>query len=505
MTDSPPQLHGRLLARNTALNLVGFGSPMLVALVAVPLLVRGLGPERFGVLALAWMALLYLGDLGFGSTTTRFAARALGRGGVAEIGRIAWTTAFMQAALGLVEGVALWLATPWLVQVLFRMPPELWPEAQYCFRTLALVLPAIGVSRSFMGVLEAGHRFDLVTAVRLPATLGGYLLPLAGLAAGWGLPGAFTLLLVSRLMALAAYFVLALRTFRVADWRPAVHREHWRPMLTFGGWTAVSSVISPLLVYADRLLIGALLSVAAVGYYAAPFEVIARLGVVPMAMVAALFPAFSQLVGGGEGQRAGRLAARSVKLILLALTPLVLLLVGAAGEGLRVWLGDEFAVQSALALQILAVGVLANAAAQVPLVLLHSSGRPDIVARFHLLELPIHVALAWWLIGRWGITGAAAAWTFRVMLDAALLFGATHRLSLLRLGELTAERALRAGGLALGGVVVALLVGELASLPLRLAVLSLLAVGVLPVLWRYGMHGAERSSLITTFRSAATP
>ncbi len=40
------------LPRNLALNLLGHALPMVGALVAVPLLVRGLGPERFGFLAL---------------------------------------------------------------------------------------------------------------------------------------------------------------------------------------------------------------------------------------------------------------------------------------------------------------------------------------------------------------------------------------------------------------------------------------------------------------------
>jgi O-antigen/teichoic acid export membrane protein len=55
-------------------------------------------------------------------------------------------------------------------------------------------------------------------------------------------------------------------------------------------------------------------------------------------------------------------------------------------------------------------------------------GRPDINARFHLLELVIHLPVAWWLIAHFGVTGAAIAWAFRVTLDTTLLFGALARL-----------------------------------------------------------------------------
>jgi len=505
MTAGPMQPHGRLLARNTLLNLVGFGAPMLVALMVVPLLVRGLGTDQFGILAIAWMLLAYLGELGFGSTTTKFTAEAIGRDGGGELGTIAWTTAAMQAVVGLVQGAALFLATPWLVRTLFRIPPELWADAEYCFHVLALALPLLGLSKSFMGVLEAGQRFDLVTAVRLPATLASYLLPVAGLALGWGLPGVFTLILAGRFAALCAYFGLALRAFPGVDWSPRLHRRDWRRMLGFGGWTAVSSVVSPLLVYLDRFLIGVLISMAAVAYYAAPYEIIARLAVIPMAVATTLYPAFSQLGGSRDWDRVGRLAARSVKVILLVLAPLALLLIGGAADGLRIWLGPEFADQSALALRILAVGVLVNAASQIPYVLLHSSGRPDVPARLHLIELPIHALVAWFLVGRWGVTGAATAWTLRVMLDTALLFAAAHHLSLLRMKDLAAEKTLRTAGMALCGVALVLLALGIDAQVTRLTVVAVIAAVGTAAMWRFGIQAADRASILTLFRSPATP
>jgi Na+-driven multidrug efflux pump len=55
-------------------------------------------------------------------------------------------------------------------------------------------------------------------------------------------------------------------------------------------------------------------------------------------------------------------------------------------------------------------------------------GRPDINAKFHMMELVLHVPLAWWLITNYGVTGAAIAWTVRVTIDATLLFVAASRL-----------------------------------------------------------------------------
>src|SRR5260370_40800032 len=74
---------GRLLARNTVWNLLGSGAPMIVAVVCIPILIRGLGKERFGVLTLAWALIGYasLFDLGLGRALTQLVARKLGAGG----------------------------------------------------------------------------------------------------------------------------------------------------------------------------------------------------------------------------------------------------------------------------------------------------------------------------------------------------------------------------------------------------------------------------------------
>ena len=50
---------------------------MLVALVAIPILVDGLGTARFGILTLAWMVVGYfsLFDLGLGRALTKLTAK----------------------------------------------------------------------------------------------------------------------------------------------------------------------------------------------------------------------------------------------------------------------------------------------------------------------------------------------------------------------------------------------------------------------------------------------
>ena len=67
---------------NSVWNLVGLGLPLLVALVSIPILIRGLGTDRFGILTLAWVVIGYfsLFDLGLGRAVTKLVADRLGAG-----------------------------------------------------------------------------------------------------------------------------------------------------------------------------------------------------------------------------------------------------------------------------------------------------------------------------------------------------------------------------------------------------------------------------------------
>ena len=238
---------------------------------------------------------------------------------------------------------------------------------------------------------------------------------------GFDLPSTVALIVLSLILSLG---VVVLLNFRVL---PSLKKFSFQlgllpRLFTYGGWVMVSSVVGPVLMYLDRLLIASLVSMAALAYYMPVHEAGTRLLIIAVSLTMTLFPAFSSLEATGKLDRLEILFARSVKYILLILGPVALTLVMFAKELLDFWLGSDFATQGYLALQILAVGVLVCSTAQVPYALLQGIGRPDITAKLHLLELPCYVAVAWVLVGRWGIEGAAAAWTLRVVVDALLLF-----------------------------------------------------------------------------------
>lgn len=419
---------GRLLARNTIWNLVGSGAPLVVAVFSIPVLIHGLGKDRFGVLTLAWALIGYasLFDIGLGRALTQLVARKLGSGEEHEIPALAWTSLLLMLALGAAGSVAIIAISPWLVGRGLNVPGELQGETLQSFRLLGLSIPFVITAAGLRGLLEAHQRFGLINALRIPMGVFTFAGPLLVLPFSKSLVPVVGTLVAGRVFAWVGHLLICLRVIpeltRSITWERSVVGS----LLRFGGWMTVTNVVGPLMVTLDRFLIGAMVSMTAVAYYATPYEVVTKCLLLPGALMGVMFPAFST----GFAQDPGRTAvlfSRSVKFLFVVLFPILLCTVALAQDGLKLWLGAEFAGHSFRVLQWLAVGVFINSLAFAPFSFLQGVGRPDLTATLHLIELPVYLGLLWWLISAYGIEGAAIAWSARVAVDAAFLFGLAKR------------------------------------------------------------------------------
>src|SRR5690242_10714343 len=120
MTNKDANSHltsGRLLARNTAWNLVGQILPMLVGILTIPVIIRAMVVDRFGVLSLAWIVVGYfsLFDLGIGRALTKMIADKLGANEELTIAPLAWTSLLLLLLLGILGALVTAMVSPLLV------------------------------------------------------------------------------------------------------------------------------------------------------------------------------------------------------------------------------------------------------------------------------------------------------------------------------------------------------------------------------------------------------
>jgi len=411
------------LVNNVLFNLSGQGLPLLAALFAIPLLIKALGIDRFGIFTLIWVVVGYFGlfDLGIARAMTKLVAERFGTTRENEIPGIFWTAIPVVLLSGLVGALILFTSASGVAQYILKASPELQQETLPAFYLLALSIPLVISIAGLTGFLEAAQRFGLINLVRIPMGVFGFLGPLLVLSYSHSLYALTAILLAGRALEFVALFILCLKV--LPDLRRGIRFRvaNIRPLLSFGGWITVSNVVGPFLTHLDRFFISALISVAAIAYYATPYSIITKLLIIPGALVGVLFPTVALLLKQNRGQ-AAQMFYRSSKYVIFAMFPLLLILITFAHEALALWLGEEFSSHGTVVLQWLVIGVFLNGLAQLPVALIHGNGRPELVAKLHLAELPIYLLALIVLLEKYGIAGVAMAGVARFTVDTLVLF-----------------------------------------------------------------------------------
>lgn len=407
----------RILA-NTGWNLLGTVLPLSVAVVAVPFLLHRMGTERFGLLSLAWVLIGYfsLFDLGLGRALTKMVALHSDGGPDEKLSALCSTGMALVCLLGLAGALLVAAALPFSDLWIDRLPEEMHDEARHAMVLIALGVPLVVGTAALRGILEGFQRFRLLNSIRVPAGIALFLAPCASAWFSPRLDWAIGALLVTRLVVVAAHALPCAGLVRLAA--SQVRREWIAPLLHFGGWLTVSSVLGPVIVYIDRFVIGAMLSAASMAYYSAPFDIVSRLLLIPIALTGALFPALTR-AQGTDPLAAQRLRSRSLQLTLVVVVPLAAFGALIAEPAVRLWLGAEFATQSAGVMRILLLGFVFNATAQIPFAAMQGHGLTRQTALLHLSELPVYITILVVLVQRHGLEGAAIAWTLRALVDWA--------------------------------------------------------------------------------------
>ena len=402
---------------------------MVVALVAIPVLLSQLGSARFGILSLAWTVVGYFGlfDVGLGRSLTQMISERLGTDRSHEVPGLVWTGLLLLLAFGLMGAWGMWMLAPVLAQDILRIPAGLQAESLAAFQILSVSIPLLIVSAGLKGILEAEQRFGSIALIQLPAAVLLLVAPILVLPFSHRVDALVAAMVAVRLSGLVALAFTVFGVIPQLRTRPRFVSAETRKLMAFGGWLTVSNVVSPLMVYIDRFAIGALISLSAVASYVIPYELVTRVVRLPIAITTVFFPAVAATYQS-DPERTGVLFVSACQTILLLTVAPLLLFFLFAGEGLTVWVGADLATQGTAVARWLIVGAFFNGIAQAPFALVQGLGRPNLTARFHMWELPFYMLGMWILLLRFGISGAALAWTLRAATDAVLLFAASYKL-----------------------------------------------------------------------------
>ncbi len=401
---------------NIAANLAGRVAAALINFAAVPVFLRLLGVESFGLVALytTFQTLALVLDLGLSLTINRELALA-GR----DPERLGRARALLQASeaaywgISILAGIALAALSPYLATDWIRAQGLGPDEARNAFAAMGLALAVQLPATLYVGGLSGlqqqfGLNLTQVGFALLRA--GGAILVLQHVAAT-----AVAFLIWQALAALAQSLILGLllrRSLPPANGAGrseglALLRERWR----FVVGANLLALLGALVLQADKLVLSRTLPLETFGIYSLAALAASLMSQLSGPIFTAYQPRLTQLVGSGD--EAGVVQAYRVYAQAMAVVVVPTALVGAlfAPELMSLWtLRNPVAAGAALPFAVLVIGWALNALATVPGTLQLAHGRPGFGVRMHAAAVLLLVPALAVSAERWGATAAAGAW-----------------------------------------------------------------------------------------------
>ncbi len=408
------------LKKNTLYNLFGSLAPMVVSVVTVPIFLRVIGDARYGVLALVWLFLGYFGlfDPGVARAAEFHIARLHGKELDKERESVFWTALLINLGFGLVGGLVAYLIARPVFLTAFKMPENMRLEVLSSLPWLAAAIPLSLITGMLGGALQARERFAQYNIISLVSSIIAQIVPL--MVAYWHGPDLRWLIpavMISRTIGAIPMCLLLIPALPLGV-GGGFDRSKSKALFSYGGWITVTNVLNPILTTVDRMVIGSVLNAQSVAFYSVPFNLVSRASVVPGALTTSLFPKLSR----GNREDSARLASDAVLGLAAVMTLMCVIGIAALPIFMQHWVGADFAKHSATVGVILLIGIWVNSLAFIPYSHLQAIERPDLVAKFHAIELIPFLGVLWVGLHTFGLVGAAWAWTLRVTVDAILLF-----------------------------------------------------------------------------------
>jgi len=341
-------------ARGSVILFLGNLLSTVVATIAIIVFARLLGPEDYGAYTLAFLVpsilQLFVG-LGVGTAVTRFVAYSLSTGETARAASMTRSAVIFYLLFGLALAAFNLVVYPYFVMA-FLHRPEL---VQYS-QVASLYILAVAISQCSISALIGWGSFLQVGAFTVLQSVLKLALGVGLIVAGFGVLGAIVGHMASYLIqgCVATVAIYLVRTGSssqesnhfVEDIRTMVH--YGLPLFTGGVILGLSAQ------YATLILAGVVTNTV-IGYYQAAVNVTVPITVISGAVANVLFRSFAELQGLKEDISLA--FAYAVRYVSLILTPIVFLILAAAGPLFDFFYGPAYS-QGVLLLKLVAISYL---------------------------------------------------------------------------------------------------------------------------------------------------
>jgi O-antigen/teichoic acid export membrane protein len=388
----------------------------LLMLAFVPLFVRLLGSEAYGLIVLSSTGISILGnvDLGLSMTLNREVAAGatvefphfnlMALAGTLEV--LYWMAALLVSTAGLL--LAPYLTGHWLN--IASLPADSVVRAlRLMVPSIALQLPVTIYSAALLGRGRQASLSIIASAASSVRTIGAAALLVL-------YKPDIELYFALQLAVTLAQVLVMRRSYRrqFPAATPSTFRSGWAELgrlWHFSAGVAVISGTAVLISQMDKILISWLLPLRDVGYYGIAWALTAGLRILSAPVFNALFPRLTKAVSKGGEEEVGRVYHSSNQLLSVMIWPAAWLLALFPEPLLYLWTHNAgLARSSAPALALLSIGGALNGISLLPFALQLAYGWTRLTLRIYLWSLLVMVPGLYFAASTYGLTGAAAMW-----------------------------------------------------------------------------------------------
>src|SRR5581483_6406466 len=335
------------IIKNVGSSWFSLGFNILVGTFLSPFILHRLADAAYGIWVLLFSVTGYYGlfDLGIRSSVVRYVSRFTAINDRQSLSKLVNTSLFSYTVIGGVT-MAFTLAGMSYVNSWFRIPPEFARTSQVLFlmvgTSVALGFP-LGV---YSGILEGLQRFYLLNLTNVGSTLLRAVFIVVALNYGYGLlmVAAITVILPLLVSILRAAIVVRILPLNFG-WR-YVDRASLREMAGYSGTTFLIMISFKLRFKTDELVIGTLLSSAAITYFSIADRLLDYASEVVSSLAQIFVPMSSQSDAVGDTARLQKIFIAGNRACAMIIFPIAAILVILGKSVIAVWVGEKYVPMS---------------------------------------------------------------------------------------------------------------------------------------------------------------
>lgn len=394
--------------------LMGQVLPLVATFVASPFVIRSLGSEAYGVLILMGLISTYFSfaDFGMGITSTKYGSEAFGLKDYSKEGYIVRTALVISLISALLIITPLYIFADWVVSDFLNVPLKYQSQAiiglritlfSFLFNIIASVVNTPQLSRMRMDlnvIINSGFRILMTIVTPIVLYVGGNV--------------------VSAVLVSFFSSLLIMLTHIWVSWNllpelfsKGISREMFKPLYKFGFQVVLYGIGLTLINNLEKVILTKIVSVQSLAFYSVASTFALMTTMFSSAIVQSLLPAFSQLMSPEKKNELAELYRKSSKLSFIVIIPVIMGLLVIAKPFFTLWAGPEFGKESIIPFYILLLGIFFAIAAYVPNCMILASGNPVVFSKFYLLQILPYGLITYVLISKFGIIGAAVAFSLR--------------------------------------------------------------------------------------------